>query len=108
MICRRDAPSVRSVANSRVRCVIVIESELAITNAPTKRAMKPNESRNFWRKLVNEFVSLASVSACDAPLRTCVCGGRISRICFMSWASVTPCFRATRIWSSLPTLPNRL
>ena len=33
-ICRREAPSVRSVANSRVRCAIVIESELAITKAP--------------------------------------------------------------------------
>ena len=72
-ICRRDAPIVRSVANSRVRCAIVIESEFAITNAPTKSAMKPNESRNFCRKLVNAFVSLASVSAWSTPLRTCVC-----------------------------------
>ena len=30
----RVAPIVRSVANSRVRCAIVIESVLAITNAP--------------------------------------------------------------------------
>ena len=37
--CHRDAPSVRSVASSRVRCAIVIESELAITNAPTNSAM---------------------------------------------------------------------
>ena len=29
---RREAPIVRSVANSRVRWAIVIESELAITN----------------------------------------------------------------------------
>ena len=36
---RRDAPSVRSVASSRVRCAIVIESELTITNAPTKSAI---------------------------------------------------------------------
>ena len=42
---RRDAPSVRSVASSRVRCAIVIESELTITKAPTKSAMSPNASR---------------------------------------------------------------
>ena len=35
--CLRDAPIVRSVANSRVRCAIVIESVFAITNEPTKR-----------------------------------------------------------------------
>ena len=42
---RRDAPSVRSVASSRVRCAIVIESELTITNAPTNSAITPNASR---------------------------------------------------------------
>ena len=43
--CRRDAPSVRSVASSRVRCAIVIESEFKITKAPTKSAITPNASR---------------------------------------------------------------
>ena len=33
---RREAPSVRSVANSRIRWAIVIESVFAITKAPTK------------------------------------------------------------------------
>ena len=42
---RRDAPSVRSVASSRVRCAIVIESELTITKAPTNSAIRPNASR---------------------------------------------------------------
>ena len=42
--CRREAPSVRSVANSRVRCATVIESVLKITNAPTNSAMPPNAS----------------------------------------------------------------
>ena len=45
MIWRREAPIVRRVANSRVRCAMVIESEFAITNAPTKSAMPPNASR---------------------------------------------------------------
>ena len=57
---RRDAPSVRSVANSRVRWAIVIESELAITKLPTKSAMPPNASRNFCRKEMKDWVSLAS------------------------------------------------
>ena len=57
---RRDAPSVRSVASSRVRCAIVIESEFAITNAPTKSAIPPNASRKSWRKLRKLSVSFAS------------------------------------------------
>ncbi len=60
---RRDAPRVRSVANSRVRWAIVIESELAITNAPTKSATPPNASRNFWRKPRKLVVSAESFSA---------------------------------------------
>jgi hypothetical protein len=43
--CRREAPSVRRVASSRVRCAIVIESVLKMTNAPTKRAIPPKASR---------------------------------------------------------------
>ena len=42
---REVAPSVRSVANSRARCATVIDSVLAITNDPTKRAMPPKASR---------------------------------------------------------------
>ena len=37
--CRREAPSVRSVANSRVRWATVIESVLKMTNAPTNSAI---------------------------------------------------------------------
>jgi hypothetical protein len=43
--CRRDAPSVRSVANSRVRWATVIESVLKITNEPTNSAIPANASR---------------------------------------------------------------
>ena len=51
--CRRDAPIVRSIASSRVRCAIVIESVFTITNAPTKSAISPNASRNFCRTPAN-------------------------------------------------------
>ena len=106
-IWRRDAPSVRSVANSRVRWVTVIESELAITNEPTKSAMIPNESRNVCRKLVKAFVSLASVVGLrrrrSAPASA---AGATDRIAESSSASLTPDFFETRIWSSLPSLLN--
>ena len=42
---RREAPSVRSVANSRVRWATVIESVLKITKEPTKSAIPANASR---------------------------------------------------------------
>ncbi len=42
---RREAPSVRRVASSFVRCATVIESVLKITNAPTKSAIPPKASR---------------------------------------------------------------
>ena len=51
--CCRDAPTVRSVANSRVRCAIVIESEFAITKLPTKSAIPANASRKPRRKVMN-------------------------------------------------------
>ena len=79
-IWRRDAPIVRSVANSRVRCAIVIESELAITKEPTKSAIPPKASRNVCRKSTNEVVSFAAWCAWSAPVRTCVAFGRMPRI----------------------------
>ncbi len=78
--CRRVAPRVRSVPNSRARCAIVIESVFAITKMPTNSAMPPNASRNFCRMLVKSLVSLTCFAACCAPLRTCVAGGRIGLI----------------------------
>ena len=43
--CRREAPIVRSVANSRVRWATVIEKVLKMTNAPTKSAMPAKTRR---------------------------------------------------------------
>jgi hypothetical protein len=43
--CLREAPSVRRVANSRVRWATVIDRVLKITNAPTNSAMAPKPSR---------------------------------------------------------------
>ena len=61
---RRVAPSVRSVASSRVRCAIVIDSVFAITKLPTNSAMPPNASRKSWKMLRNPLVSLVACWAC--------------------------------------------
>ncbi len=103
MTWRREAPSVRSVANSRVRCAIVIESEFAITNEPTNSAIPPNASRKPWRKVMNSFVSAASSCACASPVRACASGGRIGSISESSCWSETPGFAATAISSRRPS-----
>ena len=104
--CRRVAPSVRSVPNSRARCAIVIERVLAITKMPTNSAIPPKASRNFWRMLVNALVSCTCFAASCVPLRTCAVGGRIGLISATSCAGEMPCRAATSIPSSLPTLPK--
>ena len=57
-ICRRDAPIVRSVANSRTRWATVIDSVLKMTKAPTKSAMPPNARRKYRMNFVNPSMSL--------------------------------------------------
>ena len=104
--CRRDAPSVRSVANSRVRCAIVIESELTITNAPTKSAIAAKASRKYWRKR-DELVRCPSRPrcACGVAGRAPRCPAAGSRgSASTSCCGETPGFAATRISSSLPCL----
>jgi hypothetical protein len=95
--CRREAPSVRSVASSRVRCATVIESVLKITNAPTKSAIPPKPSRKPRMKLMKLATPFLSSFACCLPVRTCaVCGS--SRL--SSETSVpeeTPGFAATEM-----------
>ena len=103
-IWRREPPSVRIVANSRVRCAIVIESEFAITKLPTKSAIPAKASRKPWRKVMNSFVSAASSSACAEASRTSVSAGRTSSSWRTSSSSVVPALAATAISSSLPCL----
>ena len=75
--CRRDAPSVRSVANSRVRCAIVIESEFAITKRRRRARCRRTRAGSSARNEMKLVVSDASSVACASPVRTCVSGGRI-------------------------------
>ena len=88
--CRREAPSVRIVANSRVRCAIVIESEFAITNVPTKSAMPPKASRKLCRKVMNSFVSAASSFACSEASLISAEAGRTFLTSSTSFVSGTP------------------
>ena len=104
---RREAPSVRSVANSRVRWAIVIESEFAITNAPTKSAMPPKASRKVCR-MRDEAVRVLGVALRLRVAALDLRARRQDRLDLRRRASPArrPAFAATRIWSSLPTLPN--
>ena len=104
--CRRVAPSVRSVASSRVRCAIVIDSVLAITKAPTNSATPPNASRKSWRMFRKPLVSFDACFACAWPVRTCAVGGRIGRTSDTSSCGETFGFDARAIESSRPILSN--
>ena len=103
---RRLAPSVRSVANSRVRCAIVIESEFAITKLPTKSAMPPKASRKSRR---NEMKLSRVASRPPAPARRrCAPARSPGRIDRTSREQLRPGRRpascATAISSSRPCL----
>ena len=52
---RRDAPIVRSSANSRVRCATVIENVLKMMNAPTKSAIPAKASRKTLMNVTKPF-----------------------------------------------------
>ena len=106
--CRRVAPSVRSVASSRVRWAIVIDSVLAITKLPTNSATPPKASRKSWMMLRKPLVSFVDCWACPSPLRTCAFAGNSGRISLTRRAGEKPGLAATEIESSLPTLSNSL
>ena len=94
---RRVAPSVRSVASSRVRCATVIDSVLAITKLPTNRATPPKASRKSWKMLRKPLVSLVACWACACPVRTCALGGSSGLMAWTSWLEDTPCLAAMLI-----------
>ena len=95
--CRREAPSVRSVASSRVRWATVMEIVLKITNAPTNSAMAPNASRMYLTRLVPAVIWAASWLACWLPVRTCATGGRRGLISAARRDSETPGLAATEM-----------
>ena len=68
--CPREAPSVRSSANSFDRCATVTANVLKIRNPPTSSAMPANTSSAIRMKPSASERSLADLSACSLPVRT--------------------------------------
>ena len=95
--CRREAPSVPSVASSRVRCATVIERVLKITNAPTKSEIAGEAEQEPAQDVMNSSTPAASSSACSAPVRTCAVGGAICSSLETRRSAETPSFAATKI-----------
>ncbi len=63
---RREAPSARSIANSRRRWATVIEKALKMMKAPTSTAMPPNDSSMGLRNMPMASLSCLvwSAAAC--------------------------------------------
>ena len=104
---RRDAPSVRSSANSRMRCATVIENVLKMMNAPTNSEIAAKASSAVRRKLSSSRMSREFLSAFSLPVRTATVAGETRRIWSRSCAGSTPGFAATEISLSWPAVPFR-
>jgi hypothetical protein len=100
---RRDAPIVRSVANSRMRWAIVIPSVFAITKAPTKTAIPAKASSAYLITSMKPRSFLSSFT-CSVAFRTVAVDGSRGRISDASFAAETPDFDCTWIASSCPAL----
>ena len=94
----------RRVASSRIRCVTVIASVLAITKLPTNSAIPPKPSRKYLMKFRPSCVSSLSAAACAVAVFTCVVSETNGVICPASSSSETPSSAPTRIRSNLPSL----
>ena len=103
MTCLREAPSVRSVANSRVRWATVIDSVLKITNAPTSSAMPPKPSRNIADHAIELSSSAASSLACLALSLTCSVAGSSGLTAARAAPAEVPCFAAIEMPSKRPS-----
>ena len=68
--CAREAPSVRSSANSRERCATVTENVLKIKKPPTSSATPAKTSSAVRMKPSASERSCACLSACSLPVRT--------------------------------------
>ncbi len=101
--CGRDAPSVRSIPNSRVRWATVIENVLKIWKAPTNSDTPANTSSAIRRNF--RLSAMSSVWRCAAcsPVSTCTWRGITRAIRSRSSSALTPSFAATEIWSNWPS-----
>ena len=97
--CGRVAPSVRSVASSRVRCATVIDSVLKMTNAPTNSAITPKPRSAYRMKSMNSDTPFLSAVACSAAVRTCAFAGSSVSMSRISLSFETPSRPATMMTS---------
>ena len=103
--CRREAPSVRNSANSRVRCATVTVNVLKIRKLPTSRATPANTSSAVRMKPSASDRSCACFSACSLPVRTAKSRPPSSRlIAALSCSGDVPLSAATEM-SSNPSWP---
>ena len=103
----REAPRVRSVANSRVRWATVIDRVLKITNAPTNSAMPPKPSRKIRTKLRLSFVSFAASAASSAASSTSALAGASFCTALRTAAGAVPSFAVIEIESYWPSWWSR-
>ena len=96
---RRAAPTMRSIANSRVRWATVIESVLKIVNAPTRTATPPNTSRTVRMMPMNVFRPSSVKRSCAAAVWTCASGPTAAETALRTSAAAVPERPATRIES---------
>jgi hypothetical protein len=105
MTCPREAPSVRSSANSRIRWVTVIEKVLKMMKAPTNSEMPAKASSAVVRKLRPSWMSPAWFLASSWPVRTTTERPRSCLSESRSASGVTPSLADAWIWSK-PSLPS--
>ncbi len=103
----REAPSVRNMPNSVVRCATVIEKVLKMRKAPTKRATKAKTSSAVRRKPRLSRILSEDRLAFSSAVSTRAEGGIASATRCLSTSGETPGSAATEIWSKRPTLPVR-
>ncbi len=104
-ICPRDAPSVRSRPNSRIRWATVIEKVLKIWKPPTTSEIPAKTSSATLRKPRSLPISSVSRWAFSVPVSTWTDGGMTRATRRFNASGDTPGSAATEIMSNSPTLP---
>ena len=103
--CPREAPSVRSSANSRARWATVMENVLKMMNAPTKSAMPAKASSAVRRKPSWSRMSAVWLAASACPVRTWTVSGSAARSRSTTASGSVPRTTAMSISSNFPSLP---
>ncbi|GAA3269310.1 hypothetical protein GCM10020218_009470 [Dactylosporangium vinaceum] len=93
----RLAPTARSRAISRIRCVTSIENVLKMMNELTRTAMRANASRNVCSRVMTSLTEAASSSMACWPVMASSPAGSLVAIASRSRVWVTPALACTWI-----------